>query len=302
MSGVIYTPLTNTTRTRHQRYKRPDTLSPMRETDRDRQIVRLIFDYRLLSQRQLERLLGKSRSTVQQSLIRLYHHQYLERLFMPISRFGSSPTLYTLGKRGIELLRRAGVHNFVGIPSKHSSSFFLAHTLAINEVRLAMTQAAHQCSWSIAEWRTENEIKSDYDRVPVIMNLFKPQKLAVLPDGYFVINPSLEGQTSYFLEVDRGTMPLKRFTTKIAAYVAYYKHGGYTRRFKTKGFRVLTVVDGVGKGRVQGLLAASAGIKGIGRRFWFAHIDEVTRYNPLTDPIWQIAGTEEQVALYDLHH
>ena len=34
----------------------------MRETDLDRQVVKLVYDYRMLSQQQLERLLGKSRS------------------------------------------------------------------------------------------------------------------------------------------------------------------------------------------------------------------------------------------------
>ena len=272
----------------------------MRETARDRRIVKLVYDYRLLSQNQIERALGKARSTVQQSLMRLYHHQYLERLFMPIAQLGSSPTLYIVGRQGIELLQSMGISDFTGAPSKDLSPLFLAHTLAINEFRLAVTQAAERLSWAIPLWRTENEIKAEYDRVNIRVTAGRVERVPVVPDSYFVIDSPQRGLAPCFLELDRGSMSLRRFKAKVAGYVAYYKHGGYEKRYGVKAFRVLTVVDGVGEGRVESLLNETAGVPGIGRRFWFTHLKDTQSHNPLTSAIWRIAGSEGLSSLFSI--
>src|SRR5690606_6891162 len=82
---------------RHRRDRRPEQPRQMRETENDRQVIQLIYQYRILSQQQLERLLNKSRSRVQQIMMRLYHHEYVERLFLPVFiTEGRSPTLYIL--------------------------------------------------------------------------------------------------------------------------------------------------------------------------------------------------------------
>lgn len=284
---------------RNRRDRRPSHPRSMRETVRDRHIVKLVYDYRILSQEQVERALGKSRSTVQQSLIRLYHHQYLERVFLPISYFGSSPTLYILGRRGIELLQRMGIDDFTGVPSKDLSVLFLAHTLAINEFRLAITQAARVLDWSIPAWRTENEIKAGYDHVSIQTASGRVERVPVVPDSYFVVDIPDRGTAPCLLELDRGSMTVKKFRTKVLGYVAYYRNGGYEKRYHSPAFRVLTVVDGVGKGRLASLLTETAGVPGIGRRFWFTHIKDVTTHNPLIDPIWQIAGADGTVALFN---
>lgn len=270
----------------------------MRETARDRHIVRLVYEYRILSQDQLRRLLGKSRSTVQQALVRLYHHQYLERVFLPVVYGGNSPTLYILGSRGTALLQRFGVEDFTGVPSKNLSALFLEHTLAINEVRIAVTQACQQLGWSIWKWRTESEIKAAYDRVSVTVGR-KRQTVPVVPDSYFVVELPDRGVSHFFLELDRGTMTTERFKTKIAGYVAYYKSGAYEKRYNAQGFRVLTVVDSDGTGRVENLVAQTETVSGIGRRFWFARLSDVISESMLTAPVWRVAGSCEPAALFN---
>lgn len=279
---------------RRRRDNRPDDPRPMREGANDRQIVRLVYDYRVLSQNQLERLLGRSRSTVQRLLRRLYDHRYLERVFLPISYFGSSPALYILDRRGIDLLQRMGVDNFVGLPSKQMSAMYLEHTLATNEFRIAVSLACQRNGWEVETWLTDNEMKADYDRVKIPS---RKQPVSLIPDSYFSIHVPDRGTTNFFLELDRGTMPIKRFREKLEAYVAYYKTGAFTKRYAAKGFRVLTVVDGIGEGRVENLVNDAAQVTGGGRRFWFIHLDRVEPATILTQPIWSIAGQAEHQAL-----
>jgi hypothetical protein len=282
---------------KQRRDRRPETPRPMRETISDQQVIQLIYQYRILSQEQLERLLKKSRSRVQQIMMRLYHHEYVERLFLPVWFDGRSPTLYILDKRGIALLQRLGIDDMSGQPSKKLTPMFLEHTLAINDVRIAIALACQQQGWSIYKWQTENDIKADYDRVPLQVTPTKVEKVPIVPDSYFIIELPGENVATFFLELDRGTMTLQRFKTKVMAYVAYYKSGGYERRFGYKGFRVLTVVDTISPNRVENLMQQTATVNGIGQRFWFAHLPSLTPDNILTQPIWQVAGTGEQRAL-----
>lgn len=275
----------------HQRAAQPPT---MREGANDRRIVRLVYAYRVLSQKQLEILMGLAKPTVQRLLRRLYDHHYLERVFLPVSTLGSSPALYILDSRGLELLRRLGIEDFTGVPNKSLSSLYLEHTLAINAFRIAVALAAQAQGWELAQWVTENAIKADYDRVRLASSR---RPVALVPDGYFSLRVPERGVTHFFLEVDRGTMAVKRFKEKVAAYVAYYRDGGYQQRYGAQGFRVLTVVQGVGGGRVSSLRQASAEVFGIGRRFWFVNLETVQPASVFFQPIWQIAGAEGYASL-----
>jgi hypothetical protein len=270
----------------------------MRETATDRHVVELVYAYRLLSQEQLQRLIGKSRSRVQQILMRLYHHEYLERLFLPVWFDGRSPTLYILAKRGVQLLQGLGMTDFSGQPTPKLSSLFLEHTLAINDVRIAVAQATPATTWQLTDWLTEAALKSHYDRVTLQIGKQRPQKLSLIPDGYFRLEqPQQKLRTHFFLELDRGSMTQARFLTKVYAYLAYHQSGQYEKRYQAKGFRVLTVVDTPRQERVQHLLNATAQVRDIGRRFWFTHLSQLTDQNILTAPIWQVAGSPDAVAL-----
>ena len=55
---------------------------------------------------------------------------------------------------------------------------------------------------------------------------------------------------------------------------------------------------GMPNGRVQNLAQACGQERGIGRRFWFGHLQDMTLAGVLSELIWRIAGIEEQVALF----
>lgn len=280
-------------------YERASALYRMVERDNDRAIVRLVYEYRILSQRQIERLLNRSKPTVQRLLRRLYDHRYLERVFLPLTRFGSSPALYILDRTGIELLRRHGIEDFAWQPDKTISSMYIEHTLAINEVRIAVNLGCQARGWTTGRWLSEAELKSreNYDLVTIPSYR---QKVSLIPDSYFSVVVPDKGTTHFFLELDRGKMVLKRFREKIEAYVSYYKSGAYARRYNAQGFRVLTVIDGVGEGRLRNLAKDATQVAGIGRRFWFAHLEDVTEQTVLTEPIWWVAGSDQKEALIAL--
>ncbi|MBK8025150.1 MAG: replication-relaxation family protein [Chloroflexi bacterium] len=70
------------------------------------------------------------------------------------------------------------------------------------------------------QWRGENDLKADYDRVNIRSESGRLVNVSVIPDSYFVLQTPL-GVAHFFLELDRGTMTVKRFKNKIVAYQTY---------------------------------------------------------------------------------
>ena len=276
----------------HQRQRRPRR---MIEGDLDRQIVKLIYDYRILSQEQIQRLMGKSKPQIQRLLRRLYDHQYLERVFLPVSTFGAPPTLYILDKRGRECLQQQGIEDFKTQPKKTISPFFIEHSRALNEFRIAISQSCESHNFKLLSWITENELKADYDRVEIPS---RKEKISLIPDSFFVIQVPGKKPSGFFVELDRGTMSSRKFRQKIEAYISYYKTGAYTRRYALRGFRLLTVIDRAGERRLENLVQATARVNGIAKRHWFALMDQVTGNDPLTAPLWTIAGDHSHYPIF----
>lgn len=282
---------------RYRRDRRPKSPKPMHFTDNDRAIIGYLYDYRLLTQQQIEQLLGRSRSTVQEKLIRLYHHKFVDRIFLSVRPgVGRSPTLYVLDKAGFDVLRAEGIEDFSGFPKANVSGLFLEHTIAINDVRIAVTLACQQLGWSILEWQSENQIKAEYERVGIKTRGGKQSTIPIVPDSYFVIEIPERGNSHFFLELDRGTMTQSRFRQKVIGYVAYLKLDITSRRFKSQGLRILTVTDKVN--RFPRLVETAAGVQGIGNRLWFARLPDIRPETVLTEPIWHIAGLEQTRSLF----
>jgi hypothetical protein len=124
-----------------------------------------------------------------------------------------------------------------------------------------------------------------------------PQKYAqlpVAPDGFFATRDA-QGRTHYFVEADRGTMTLKRFTQKLLAYAAYWKAKRHTEKFKIKHFRVLTVASSAL--RCQNLARAAAAapdVRDRARMFLFTSEDKLALQHPesVFEKIWTMPGGE----------
>jgi len=271
---------------RLRRDTRATTPPRMRLTARDTAIIKAVAEFRVLRQDQIQTLFFGSHSTAQYRLSHLFQHGFLARQFLPVQS-GRSPTLYVLDKRGAELLRLEYGYDY--LPDKRdklaAGAEFLTHTLAINDVRIAVTLACQAGGYSLLTWLGEAEMKATYERVDLRLSTGKRRSVSLIPDSYFVLDTPL-GKAHFFLELDRGSMTVSRFQSKVLAYQAYVTSGAYQTRYNTRSLRVLTVT--LGAKRLESLKHTTEEIGGE-RLFWFARLSDVTSQNVLKVPIWQVA-------------
>lgn len=278
---------------RQRRDQRAKIPRPMVLTERDKQVIKAVCDYRVLRQDQLQRLFFTSKNTCQRVLQRLYQHKFLHRVFLPVTT-GSPPTLYCVDKEGVQLLSTEfGYGDLKWYPTaKDIKPLFIDHVSSINDVRIAVTLAAQKHGYSLKTWLTDNELKADYDYVQ-IETRYGRKKVAVIPDSYFVLETP-HGKAHFFIELDRRTESIEKFQHKVQAYLAYWDSRAYEKRYNTKALRVLTVT--IGQERLNHLKAVT---EKVDKRnwFWFGLLSELNADSVLSAPIWQRAG---QDGLYTL--
>lgn len=273
------------------RNRRVDSPPPMRLMERDIEILKAVHEFRIMRGDQLQALYFGSQSTASYRLSRLYQHGLLDRHFLPtLGGLASSPALYALGKRGVDILRRVldcGPKDIRKPPNNQElSPLFLEHLLQINDFRVAVTVAARKQEYTLETWLDDFQLKADYDRVVIQTPQGRKRTVSLIPDGYCVLQVP-QGRACFFLELDRGTMTRARFRDKVLAYQAYIATGQYEKRYGTRSLRVLIVTSG--PKRLENL-REEAEQAGGGRVFWFTTSDQVTQERVLTYPIWMIAG------------
>ena len=172
-------------------------------------------------------------------------------------------------------------HNHVGSP-------FLEHMLMVNEVRIVFTLAARRASYSIEKRVGEEKLKASRDYVYVSAPGQAGRRVAVIPDGYFMLNLG-DKRAHFFLEVDRATQPHRRWMQRVRVYVSYVQSGRYSERFETQSLRVVTVTTG--PRRLTNLRRTTEEAGG-GRMFWFTTRDLARHDTIFAQPVWQVAGLE----------
>jgi hypothetical protein len=298
-----------------QVYQRKPRPAPLRRQERDEQIVMGLYRYRLLTVDHIHALWFKSKSgqplsrqAVQKRLRRLYDHNLIDRLPMPlIPGQGRSPTVYALGERGADLVASAlGIdrdaltwkpsHNQVG-------SLFLDHTLAVVSCRVVIDLLAASGNFEVVDWIDEFNLKAEqYKRpsehlVPYWME--GDRQVRSYPDGYFALQwASANEPSSFFLEVDRGTISKKRWKNRIKAYLNFRDLA--ERHYNSQNFRVLTVTTI--PSRADHLLAATdeaVEADDFMKHFWFSIQDQIDIWWPekLLQPVWSVVGREELFSL-----
>jgi hypothetical protein len=273
------------------RHKRSGDAPNMRLMPRDIEILKAIADYRIMRQDQIQQLFFTSRSTAQYRLSHLFHHGYVQRHFLPVYA-GWSPTIYTLDKKGITLLRREHGMSKIVVWDDGNGHEFLSHTLAIHDVRVAVTIACREAGYLLVRWLSESDLKADYDRVQISKHKDDIQDVSLIPDSYFTIQTP-HGNASAFLEMDMGKMSIGRFTTKIRAYIAYMRTGAYTKRYQTRSLRILTVTNSETRCTNLRIRAESVGAD---KRFLFTSKEAVTIQAVLHEAIWHGAGNPSPTA------
>jgi hypothetical protein len=205
---------------------------------------------------------------------------------------GSEPLVYALGNRGAELLETEGVVRRGGVrwdtKNRNVSRIFLHHTLAVAEVMVAFEVACR--SRKGVQFIPPEEVLAGAPeatrrlRLPFrwqveVRHDGKPYRLGVEPDKVFGLRfegePKGRNLAFFFLEADRGTMPVVRkdlgqtsFLRKLLCYQETWRQGIHRTHLGISNFRVLTVTTN--RERVGHLVEACGLLGNSGRLFLFA--------------------------------
>jgi len=279
---------------------RPIVLKP-----RDLQIFRIVYRHRLLRSTHLLALLGGSRQATLRRLQLLFHHGYLDRPPMQLNWYakGSEPFVYALGNRGAAVLAAEGEMRRAGIrwdtKNRNLSRIFLHHTLMVAEIMVAF-EVACQVREGVRFIPPEEILAGAPEatrrlRLPFrwqvqIRKGGKPYRLGVEPDRVFGFEfdhaPQNSRRAYFFLEADRGTMPIVReklektsFRRKLLSYQETWRQGLHRTYFGIPNFRVVTVTTS--RERVEHLVEACSWLTGGRRLFLFADQERLRPTNVL---------------------
>ncbi len=247
---------------RRPRFKRVAISEPIRLTDRDKAILSAVRKYRLLTTSQILSLVPGSRQNIVRRLQRLYHAGFLDRPKAQLAlRYTGELFELAYAPTGKAATVTAAVDGETasGKEFKPISSLSVAHTLSVSDALISIETA---CKLSGIQFFDEQGIldssssKKSSRRLQwrvTVKSGKDSEEVGVIPDGFFAIERIGDSGTShrfyYFLEVDRGTMPLTRKSLalssihrKALAYSRSFKTGVLKRRFGIQKFKVLFVV------------------------------------------------------------
>ena len=281
--------------TRLSRFRRSAEIQPIRLTDRDVEIIRLIHRHRFLRSSHVVRLAEGSPQQVLRRLQLLYHHGFLERPRAQLDYFhraGSQPIVYGLGNKGAGVLRLE-LPADMNWKNQSVGRLFLDHAVLTADIMVAFELACR----SRADVRLlDGELLPLPENVRAKDESFRwrvaperRQQLSVVPDRVFALEFTQSDQptASFFLEADRGTMPVTRqnlsrssFQRKLLAYHATWKQGLHKTRFGFPRFRVLTVTTSAE--RMQNMIDACRELESGHGLFLFAEAGAFLGSDPFT--------------------
>jgi len=285
------------------RFQRVATIAFMRLTERDHKIIRLIYRHRFLRSQQIIALIGGSAQNLSRRLQWLFHHGYLERPRAQLQyyeRSASKTIAYGLGNKSGSLLQLNP--EAWGEKNRGIGQIYLAHALLVSAVMVSLELACRQHGIRLLH---EDELNLPVE-APLHwrVKIRDGTKLGVIPDRVFALEyADQNGQMQrvyYFLEADRGTMPVIReklaqssFYRKLLAYEATWINKVHQRHLGISRFRVLTVTTSAA--RVKSLLDACSRLQRGHGLFLFA--DKSVLEKDLLAAVWQCGKASEFASL-----
>jgi DNA-binding Lrp family transcriptional regulator len=296
------------------RFKRASTVAPIRLTERDRQIIRLVHRHRFLRSSQILALIGGSPQQLLRRLKLLYHHGFLERPRAQIDTYhqpGSRHIIYGLGNKSWTFLKQELGVDFRevswGEKNRAVGRMFLEHALLVSDVMVSLELACRKHAG--IKLLYEDQLALHSERQPFQWRV-KGQdgvKLGVIPDRVFALEYTDQNaqpqRVHFFLEADRGTMPVIRsgltqtsFYRKLLAYEATWTQKIHQRHLGIHRFRVLTVTTVAA--RVKSLLEACSQLKRGHGLFLFA--DRTVLEKDPFSAVWRRGKSSESAGILDL--
>jgi hypothetical protein len=283
---------------RRPRYRRvaPSDQPRFRLQDRDRLIISLVHDYRLIPSGHILRLISGSDQKKRRRLQALFHGSYIDRIGL-----GNNEEIgYALANRGADVLADMGKiergRTDWSQKNRQLTERFIAHTLMRTDFRAVLTLALREMpDISIQLWLPDgmlrDEVIVDYRKAPVV------------PDDYFILER--RGNTAHsFNEADQSTMTGRRFARKIKAYATWQREGKSRAKLDAEFFRVLTLTKS--RERRDNLCKIA---QDVCRReedpntswlFWFGSETDYSIDNPASvlDAIWRVPADDKLHMLF----
>lgn len=228
--------ITNPTRQRALRGHKPTRPTPRaantadhqgllagRLTQRDRWIIRMTHEHRVLTAHQITALAFPSFRSGRMRLRELFQWGVLDR-FQPFVSLGTAPMHYVLAPAGAAVLAAEDGLDVKELGYRHDRAFGiahslrLAHTVGVNEWFTALVDHARHPAPDehprLDAWWSEDRCARHFGDL-------------IKPDAYG--RWSAQGQTvEFFLEYDFGTEVLSKLTGKLAGYAALAEATGIT--------------------------------------------------------------------------
>ncbi|MCE7010052.1 replication-relaxation family protein [Kibdelosporangium philippinense] len=194
-----------------------------RLTPRDRWIIRMLHEHRVLTSHQITALAFPSFRSGRMRLRELYLWSVVDR-FQPFISVGTAPMHYVLAPAGASVLAAEDGLDVKDLGYRHDRAFGVAHSL-----RLAHTVG-------VAEWFTalvDRARHSDPDERTALAAWWSEARCGrhfgdlIKPDAYGRWSTA-GGQIEFFLEYDFGTEALSKLAGKLAGYAALAEATGIT--------------------------------------------------------------------------
>ena len=300
------------------RFTRASAVAPLLITSRDREIIRMVHQHRFLRSSHIISLVSGSSQQLLRRLKLLYHHGYLERPRAQLDYYhqgGSHCVVYGLGNKGASLLAKEPGYSLRALlwDQKNVSigRVFLKHALLVSDVMVAIEMACRERGIRLL---TERELApahcpdGEWQLFRWKVKVNGGLKLGVVPDRVFALEFSGQdgkwNRAYFFLEADRGTMPVRRrnlfqtsFYRKLLAYEATWSQSIHRTRFGFHRFRVLTVTTSAK--RVKSLVNVCSELKSGQRLFLFTDPSVMEKPENIFSAMWQSGKQGEPGGLLD---
>lgn len=280
---------------RRRRYVRRVSSTAAKVTPQNLDLLRIVADYRIVSLPQLARRACPSEKSARRHMRELFDAGLVD--IVPVPRvalsgwsdrndatmlYGSAPNIYTLSRGGAALLADAGV----SYPAKAAqaygprNSMFLAHELAVRDVRVWLELSAIEGGHSVVAWRDGRDARIDLGH--------REPPSVVAPDAWFTYNLGSAVLVG-LVEVDRGTeWGSARWREKVTAYRRLFAGNRLREATGYVNARVLVFAPSrAALVRIAGLVREHAE-PAVHARFWLAD-HSICACPGLAHPVWQRA-------------